>query len=312
MKKIVEIMPPDSARVRSWTEALARRYGGLVEISSIGESLLGREITAIRTGNFQSGKAVLYCGGVHGREWVTTLLLLYFAEELLAGCAGGRRICDMDARRLLDSRGLVIVPALNPDGVEISINGADKSAETLSGDLRDAFPEGRFPSGPEVFRKWKANARGVDINRNFDSGWDEMRLSAMERGIIGPSPEGWTGSHPASEPETRAIVELCETEKFHHLIAFHSQGEVIYWHYRNFTPPIAHIMAEILSMSSGYALGEPDRSASAAGLKDWFMERYGLPAFTVEVASGECPVPLSGFPFLYRRLKEMLMLGVAM
>ena len=65
-------------------------------------------------------------------------------------------------------------------------------------------------------------------------------------------------------------------------------------------------------MSSGYALGEPERSASSAGLKDWFIEKYGRPAFTVEVASGRCPVPLNGFRFLYNRLREMLVLGIAM
>ena len=206
-----------------------------------------------------------------------------------------------DVRRMLDSRGLVIVPALNPDGIEISVSGEPPAVLLCGGSLN-----------PESLGRWKANARGVDINRNFDSGWDEMRLSALERGITGPSPEGWTGSFPESEPETRAIVALCEEKRFRHLIAFHSQGEVIYWNYRNYTPPIARLMAGILSMSSGYALGEPARSAGAAGMKDWFMEKYGKPAFTVEVGRGDCPIPLSGFPFLYRRLKEMLMLGIAM
>jgi Predicted carboxypeptidase len=301
LNRMIDITPPDSARVKSWTRALALRYAGLLEVSSIGESLLGREIIALEMGNIHPEKAVLYCGGIHGREWVTTLLLMYFAEELLAGCAGGRRMCDMDVRRMLDSRGLVIVPALNPDGIEISVSGEPPAVLLCGGSLN-----------PESLGRWKANARGVDINRNFDSGWDEMRLSALERGITGPSPEGWTGSFPESEPETRAIVALCEEKRFRHLIAFHSQGEVIYWNYRNYTPPIARLMAGILSMSSGYALGEPARSAGAAGMKDWFMEKYGKPAFTVEVGRGDCPIPLSGFPFLYRRLKEMLMLGIAM
>ena len=70
-------------------------------------------------------------------------------------------------------------------------------------------------------------------------------------------------------------------------------------------------MAKILSMSSGYTLSEPDRTASAAGFKDWFMEKYSLPAFTVEIGRGNSPLSLDCFPFLYNRLKEMLVLGIA-
>ena len=139
-----------------------------------------------------------------------------------------------------------------------------------------------------------------------------MRAIAMERGINGPSPSGWTGEYPVSEPETRAVTELCGRERFRHLIAFHSAGEEIFWSYRNFTPARAHIMARLLAMSSGYSLGEPDISASSAGLKDWFMERFNAPGFTVEVGSGNSPLPLSVFPFMYSRLREMLVLGTAM
>ena len=71
-------------------------------------------------------------------------------------------------------------------------------------------------------------------------------------------------------------------------------------------------MARILSMSSGYSLSEPDRTAGSAGLKDWFIEKHGAPAFTIEIGSGECPIPLSGFRFMYNRLREMLVLGIAM
>ena len=70
-------------------------------------------------------------------------------------------------------------------------------------------------------------------------------------------------------------------------------------------------MANILAMSSGYSLSEPDRTASSAGLKDWFMEKYHSPAFTVEIGSGASPLPLECFPFLYNRLREMLVLGIA-
>lgn len=305
--KIVGIEPPDSVRVSAWLHMLSEKYSDLIDISVIGSSLLGRGIHSLHIGNRQ--RKVLYCGGIHGREWITSLLLMYFAEELLNAFSKGDRICDMDICRLLESGGLTIVPVVNPDGVEISVNGSDIPGleGCLSDDLMMKCRESR-----DYCSRWKANARGADINRNFNAGWDDVRAIAMERGINGPSPYGWAGEYPVSEPETRAVTRLCEKEAFRHLIAFHSAGEEIYWSYRNYTPSKAHIMAKILAMSSGYSLGEPEKSASSAGLKDWFMERFNAPAFTVEIGSGASPLPLSSFHFLYNRLREMLVLGIAM
>ncbi|MBQ1413235.1 MAG: M14 family metallocarboxypeptidase [Clostridia bacterium] len=314
-RRIVGIEPPDSARVRQWVQALKKTYPAWLEVSEMGKSLLGRSIWTLRlhgcgdsSGLSAPDTPVLYCGGVHGREWMTTLLMLYFAEEVLHACRTGRRLCEMDMNRLLSTRSLVIVPCLNPDGTEISINGADSPG------LSDYLSEELFTQcrSRAFCRRWKANARGVDINRNFNAGWDEMRAAAMERGISGPQPGGWTGAYPESEPETQAIVALCRQLRFRHVVAFHAQGEEIYWNYRSFTPPRAHLMARILSASSGYRLGEPSANASAAGLKDWFMETYHAPAFTVEIGRGECPLSLGQFWFLYGRLREMLVLGAAL
>ncbi len=306
MDRIVGIEPPDHSRMNGWMEALSYEYDDFFDTVNVGKSLLDRRIHGILIGN--SVSPALYCGGVHGREWITTLLLMRFAEELLYAYSRRRRMCDIDIYKLLNVKGVLIVPVLNPDGVEISINGAEQAgiSPELSGETAELCMSREFSE------KWKANARGVDINRNFDAAWDEMRSLAQASGITGPSLGGWTGEYPESEPETQAIVRLCRFMRFRHAIAFHSQGEEIYWNYRSFTPPKAHLMARILSVSSGYPLREPQESASSAGLKDWFMEKYHAPAFTVEIGSGECPIPLSHFRFLYSRLREMLVLGVAM
>lgn len=305
MEKIVKIEPPDHAAVQRCVQQLRDVYGDRLTVESVGTSLLGRSIAALHIGTPDA--PVLYCGGVHGREWITTLLLLYFCEDALRACTCGERVCGIDMNRLFDKRGLVVIPALNPDGVEISINGADNGGlfNCLDDDLSARCRNREF------CRCWKANARGVDINRNFNAGWDDMRAIAMDSGICGPAAAGWTGEYPESEPETRAVVALCARTSFRHVIAFHAQGEEIYWNYRDCTPPKAHLMARILSASCGYALREPCVSASSAGLKDWFMETYRAPAFTVEIGRGECPLPLSQFRFLYNRLREMLALGAA-
>lgn len=305
-RALTDLQPPCHSSLTDSIERLRQKYGGSLEVRQIGRSVMGREIYALDIG--RPDRKALYCGGVHGREWVTTLLLTAFAGELLRAQAEESDICGIDVGRMLDTGGVTIIPALNPDGVEISVSGRmlPGMERWLDGGLI------RRCGSADFCRRWKANARGVDINRNFDSGWDEMRLKAIERGIRGGSPEGWPGEYPMSEPETAAVVQLCAAENYRHLTAFHSEGEVIYWSYRNFTPPRAHIMAKLLSVSSGYALGEPSPDAAAAGLKDWFMEKYGRPAFTVEVGRGTTPLPMECFPFLYNRLREMLVLGLCL
>ncbi len=302
--RIVGAEPPDYAQINVWIERLGHKYSPMLELINVGESLLGRNIHGLLIGN--PARTVLYFGGVHGREWITSLLLMRFAEDLLQSYSRRAKVCGMEVCRLLDAKGVVIVPSLNPDGVEISINGAERAG--LSPELTGE--EAALCAGTS--RRWKSNARGVDINRNFDADWAKMRDIAAEQGIIGPSAGGWGGKSPESEPETRAIIRLCEFMRFRHAIAFHSQGEEIYWSYGSSTPPKAHLMAQILSASSGYPLNEPDRSAACAGFKEWFMSKYSAPAFTVEVGRGECPIPIESFRFLYSRLREMLLLGLAM
>lgn len=68
-------------------------------------------------------------------------------------------------------------------------------------------------------------------------------------------------------------------------------------------------MAEILSVSSGYTLCTPDEIASHGGFKDWFIEAFGRPAFTLELGKGKNPLPLSDLDSVYRKAEEMLLIG---
>lgn len=74
-------------------------------------------------------------------------------------------------------------------------------------------------------QRWKANARGVDLNRNFDIGW------ASYIGAPAPCGEGYKGPSPASEPETQAILHTASKYKFACCISYHSSGNLIYWDY---------------------------------------------------------------------------------
>ncbi len=271
-----------------------------VHTAVIGKSVMGKDIPAISLG--RASEYVLFAGGFHGSEHITATLLMYFLSELCSAIEEDGVIEGLKVRRALFGRGLVVVPVVNPDGCEISRFGL--SATAGSRFLR------RISGGD--FTRFNANARGVDINHNFNADWESLREREKEAGIIGPAKTRFGGFSPESEPETAAICRLCRTAKFRHALAFHSQGEVIYAPSGDKKPPRSDRMAEIMATSSGYAIEEPEGLAVGGGFKDWFIKEFGRPAFTVEVGRGENPLPLSDYPKIYKQIRELLMLSAIM
>ena len=262
------------------------------KIFSIGRTTLGRNIYAIGAGKLRSG--LLMVGGVHALEWITTLLLLRFCfdlserKEVLSG---------------LEGRGVIIIPCLNPDGVEIVLNGAE-AAKELKG-----FVE-RISGGD--LSKWQANANGVDLNHNFDAGFYTLKKLEQKAGIISPSPRQYGGEYPFSEPESKALASLCKLFDIQTAFAFHSQGEEIFYQYGKNTPVQSRLMAELLAQSSGYKISTQSGLASHGGFKDWFVEKLHRPAFTIEVGKGKNPLPITNFDGIYKRLENTLYLALTL
>jgi g-D-glutamyl-meso-diaminopimelate peptidase len=159
---------------------------------------------------------------------------------------------------------------------------------------------------------WQANARGVDLNHNFDAGRAALVELERESGICGPAPRRFGGETAESEPETKALTALCRRGDFRHVIALHSQGEEIYWQYGPRTPPTARMMADVLAAASGYRVADPEGLASHGGFKDWFIEETGRPGFTIELGRGVNPLPLTDFEPVYAKAREMLLLAALM
>lgn len=267
----------------------------------IASSLCGRTIDYIQIGN--PHEQVLFAGAFHGMEWLTTLLLLRLTEDICNTIENRQAISSIHIDRFLKKRGLIIIPCVNPDGVEISLYGS-KAAYKYK-DLVDKI------SNYDTSR-WQANARGVDLNHNFDAGWNELHSLEISKGILGPAITRYGGKHPESEPESSAIARLCRYSHIRHAIAFHSQGEEIYWDFSDKTPKNSRLMADIMAMSSGYKVSTPEGLAVGGGFKDWFIKAFMRPAFTVEIGKGTNPLPIDDIDDIYDRLKEMLILSIIM
>ena len=296
---VLPSLPLERTR-QTFGERLCRRYSFMTRFE-VGRSVLGRSIWGLKLGAGE--ESVLYAAAFHGQEWLTALVLLRFVERLCQALDTGGSIAGIDCRKALLGRGLVVVPCVNPDGVEIALAGAQ-----AAGDLTD---EVLRISGGDL-SAWNANARGVDINHNFDAGWHILRQLERAAGIDAPAPGKYGGTAPESEPETKAMADLCRRMELRSVLALHSQGEEIYWKYGERTPKGASLMARVLAMASGYELKTPEGTASHGGFKDWFIEKFDRPGFTVEMGKGANPLPLSEMETIYDRLEEMLMLGVIM
>lgn len=262
----------------------------------IGKSHCERNIEFLSLGNFEN--SILWACAFHGMEWLTSLVILKFLENICNRIKSKNKILGIDIEKNLKNRGLVIIPCVNPDGVEISLTGY-KSAKNFQNLVKKASNNRTF--------SWQANAAGVDINHNFDAGWNELKKLETENKILEPSPTRFGGTKPESEPETRALVNFCKKNKFSYAIAFHSQGEEIYWKYGKSIPENSYKLAKIFSITSGYKLSSPEGLAVGGGFKDWFIKEFNKPAFTIEMGMGKNPLPISNLCPIYNKIYKMLL-----
>ncbi|HEX3029500.1 MAG TPA: M14 family zinc carboxypeptidase, partial [Clostridia bacterium] len=156
---------------------------------------------------------------------------------------------------------------------------------------------------------WKANIQGTDLNLNYPALWDREHQLEIEQGITGPAPRDYGGPAPLSAPESSAMVNFTRLHDFRLVIAYHTQGEVIYYQFQNLQPPESQTIAELFSRASGYAISSNPGEASYAGYKDWFIQDFRRPGYTIEVGRGVNPVPISQFPAIYSQNEEILLLG---
>lgn len=140
---------------------------------------------------------------------------------------------------------------------------------------------------------------GTDLNLQFPADWQEARKIKYSQGFNKPAPRDFVGFKPLSSVEARAIYQFTLLHRFKLILAYHSQGEVIYWQYQNYTPENSFKIANLFSEISGYTVDDVPYNSSFAGYRDWFIYYYRQPGFTIEVGLGENPLPISQFDKIY-------------
>lgn len=295
-------LPVTSELVEICVHGLTLRYPFLTK-GEMGRSVMGKPLWTLTVGSGEN--RVLYNASHHANEWITTLILLRFAEELCHAAVFGEKLAGYEAKELLDYATLCLVPAVNPDGIDL-VTGALTQGEDYRAARQIAakYPQYRFPED------WKANIRGVDLNLQYPAGWEQARRIKFARGITSPAPGDFVGEEPLSEPESRAMADLTLRFSPALTLAYHTQGEVIFWRYGDDMPENSRPIADALSAVSGYAVETTPEESNYAGYKDWFLRCFRRPGYTIEAGRGRNPLPLRDFPSVYERNRGLLALAM--
>ncbi len=269
-----------------------------VRVSELGRSVLDRPIPMISLG--KGKKSVLYVGAHHGMEWITTAILLKFVNEYCELYCSNGKIGHTSISYLNSVRTLCIVPMLNPDGVDYAIKG-------LSNDNPIRERVITMNGGSDDLSCWQANARGVDLNHNYDAGFYEYLATDDGKQNAGGSPSKCAGESPESEPESAALANFVRANTNLSLcLSLHSQGEEIYSGDRFGVPKESRRIGDLLSMLSGYRQKRTNGSAAYGGFTDWVVSELGIPSFTLECGKGTNPLPIESLFETYYKLRRLL------
>lgn len=271
-------------------EGLFIRYPFLHE-ASVGTSVMGRKMHVIQIG--EGNTHVFYNASFHANEWITTPVLLKFAEDYAEAYSRGTQIAGVPASWLYYSFRLSLLPLVNPDGVDL-VNGVlPQPYVNQAMQIASGYPSIPFPQG------WKANIEGIDLNLQFPAGWEQAKQIKYSQGYTTPAPRDFVGDAPLTAPESRAVYDYTIANDFALILAYHTQGEVIYWKYLDYEPENSYRIARYFQEVSGYAVELTPGASGYAGYKDWFIQDYNRPGYTIEAGLGTNPLQMDQFLKIY-------------
>ena len=254
---------------------LSRKFP-FVKCYVIGKSVLEKNIYELRIG--EGDTIVHYNAAFHANEWITSQVLMDWVRELLT-------LYPIE-HDLWKKVRMSVVPMVNPDGVELVYRGTEAAKGKYDVmKMNDYKPD---------YCGWKANIRGVDLNKQFPANWERYKEQTYAKK---PFYRDYPGETPCSEPEAIAMKNLLETTPMHRVVALHTQGQEFYWGYGGNEPEEAEQMANELEKVSCYRAVR--HVASHAGFRDWFIMKFRRPGFTLELGKGINPLPLSQYTELY-------------
>jgi g-D-glutamyl-meso-diaminopimelate peptidase len=289
--------PYDSGSLYTDIDLLLAKFP-FVKKEIIGYSVLGNPIIELTIG--KGIKKVHMNGSFHANEWITTSIMMYWLHDYLNALVKNELFEGHDCYSLYKNTSISFVPMVNPDGVDLVRNGLPENS-LLHGSLL-AMNDLSLD-----FSQWKANIRGIDLNNQYPVNWEIEKERKIPKS---PAPRDYPGDAPLTEPEALALADLVKKRQFDRILAFHTQGEEIYWGYLRKEPGEAEYLVNEFEKVSGYkAVRDID---SHAGFRDWYVNNWRKPGFTVELGIGVNPLPFAQFDEIYQKSKGIFLAALYM
>ncbi|WP_181833254.1 M14 family zinc carboxypeptidase [Bacillus taeanensis] len=275
---------------------LANTYPNIIQLTALTETDYGRKIWAVKLGNGET--SVLLNGAHHAREWMTSMLLMKMIETYAEAHKTNTPISGLSPA-ILDDVSLWFVPMVNPDGVTLQQFGL----EAVPFFAHEQFLQ--MNKGIENFNRWKANGDGIDLNRQYPVGWEQLKGVTSS-----PSYKMFKGTRPLQAKEAQALVHLTKNIQPEIAVSYHSSGQVIFWGidawrltHTTDAAEREHSIVDKLSAVTHYKLAQPGPTEQGGGYTDWFASSFQKPAFTLEIGElvEEQSLPLSAFPEVWKR-----------
>ena len=279
-------------------ELLYKKYNGLVEYSVLGTSADGRAIYDVVIGNPEAEKSLLVVSTLHAREYMCSLLTMnqieYYLEKYY-GSINGKKVANV-----LDDICIHYIPMANPDGVCISQEGFD-------GIMDDGLRKKLKKMGGNTTR-WKANARGVDLNQNFP-------FQFKIKGKRGDA--GYSGTTAASEPEVKAIIKvvkaLKKNQNLQGIVNYHAMGSIIFNGIAGCSKEVATDIKRmykdaksVTKYTDEHRYYRDTLKGSHGNSKEYYTCKLGIPSITIEIGRETCPGPIKEFPAIWKENKDVV------
>lgn len=183
--------------IEDFVQEMATKYPDIVSLKSIGKTLEGRDIWAVKISDHaqldEKEPAILVNAMHHAREVMTPEITTDMIEYLIT-----RYGQDSEVTKWVNSTEIWVIPMFNLDG------------------------NNKMWLDDSMWRKNTRDGHGVDINRNYPTGWNSCNGSSASK-----FSQTYRGTAPASEPETQAMMNFVAAIKPVFNISYHSYSEIV-------------------------------------------------------------------------------------
>ncbi len=234
---------------------------------------------------------ILIDGGIHARETFNPAAVLKMVEDYINDYYNDGFLPNYNVRELLQTSVLHFIPLVNPDGFDVAKKGITSiDNPVLRQNINLLIPNLRN-------NRLKANIRGVDVNRNFEDIYYNVRTGMWVDQWASsnrlwpakmPGEDYFKGYAPGTEAETKVLMDYMLAYDFRAYVTYHSMGQVIYYWMDHLGPDYLatnRTFANIAQKITHYKMMVPSTYEEFGYSTHYFGNNTLKPALTIETTT---------------------------